>query len=381
MNETSERHANVVLIPGDGIGPEISDAVIGILDAAGARIDWVRCEAGGEVFKRGDASGVPAETVEAIRRCGVALKSPLATPLGRGERSANVTLREKLKTFAAVRPVRTLAGIRSPAAHVDLVLIRENYEDLYIGMEYDLGEGVLAALKVNSERNTRTICRTAFDIARSQRRRHVTGISKSNILKKTDGMFDRIFDEEAARAHGIESGKLLVDAAACRLVQTPERFDVIVTSNLYGDILSDLTAGLAGGLGLAASVNLGRGVAMFEAVHGSAPDIAGRGTANPTALLRAAVLMLDHLGLHDAAGRIEAALALVFGEGRVRTADLGGSASTSEFARAIVEALERAEPDADRLRWSASASEHDPVESQLPDDLRNYVAGVLSRGI
>ena len=281
----------VVLIEGDGIGPEISAAVVQILDAADAGIAWVPCLAGGRVFEAGDPSGVPSETVDAIRRCRAALKAPLATPLGRGERSANVTLRETLGTFAAIRPAKTLSarlpGTRFP--ETDLILIRENFEDLYMGIEFDLGRQVKAALKVTSEANTRRICKTAFALARALGRGRVTGISKSNILKQTDGSFDRIFDEEAALAEDIGSDRILVDAAACLLVTNPARFDVVVTSNLYGDILSDLTAGLVGGLGMCASVNLGQDVAIFEAVHGTAPDIAGRGLANPTALLQSAI--------------------------------------------------------------------------------------------
>ncbi|WP_174286251.1 isocitrate/isopropylmalate family dehydrogenase [Sphingomonas bacterium] len=378
--------APVVLIEGDGIGPEISEAVVRILAAADAGIDWIRCDAGGRVFAGGDASGLPRATIDAIRRCGVALKAPLATPIGHGERSANVTIREEFETFASVRPVRTLPGTQTSRARpdIDLILVRENFEDLYIGIEYDLGDGVVTSLKVNSAANTRRICETAFFIARSQKRRRVTGISKSNILKLSDGMFDRIFDEVAARYPEIESDRLLVDASACKLVTDPSRFDVLVTSNLYGDILSDLVAGLGGGLGVCASINLGDDVAIYEAVHGSAPDIAGRGIANPTALLRAALLMLDHIGRADVADRVDAALEAVLTGGETRTADLGPGGTqvgTGGFADAVIAALSSAGGSGSRLRWVPPSPGDIPGESRPAGNLRRLVHAKLAAGV
>jgi isocitrate/isopropylmalate dehydrogenase len=380
MNDVRNDKVEVALIDGDGVGPEITAAVTEILDAAGARIQWVPCAAGSRVFLQGDPSGLPAETIETIRRCKLALKAPLATPLGKGERSANVRLRETFDTFAAIRPAKTLSGL-SAGADVDLILVRENLEDLYIGVEYDLGENVYAALKVTSEANTRRICKAAFAIARALGRGRVTGISKSNILKRTDGAFDRIFDEEAALAEGISADRMLVDAAACKFVTDPGRFDVVVTSNLYGDILSDLTAGLAGGLGVCASVNLGCDVAIFEAVHGTAPDIAGRNIANPTALLRAAVMLLDHIGQNDTARRIEGALALVLQEGKTLTSDLAAgrpAASTTEFTQAIIAALPQVDMENAGSRWQAPSFEGLSGAGWEPNDLRSFVQAKLS---
>jgi isocitrate/isopropylmalate dehydrogenase len=386
MSVDQEQRISVALIDGDGIGPEIAAAVTQILDAAGAGIDWIACAAGGRVFQNGDPSGLPAETVATIRRCKLALKAPLATPLGSGERSANVTMRETLGTFAAVRPAKTLPGLQSNQRfpEVDIILIRENFEDLYIGVEYGLDRSVFAAIKVNSEQNTRRICKTAFAIAHAQNRKRVTGISKSNILKQTDGSFDRIFDEEAALASDIVSDRMLVDAAACMLVTDPGRFDVVVTSNLYGDILSDLTAGVVGGLGVCASVNLGCDVTIFEAVHGTAPDIAGRNVANPTALLRAAVLLLDHIGRDNIADKVEGALALVLKESTALTADLAGenpSVSTSQFAAAVIAALPRAKVDESRPRWRAPPVGALSDSGWAPDDLRRFVRARFAEGV
>ncbi|MCS0502052.1 isocitrate/isopropylmalate family dehydrogenase [Ancylobacter mangrovi] len=382
MTSNSTDAIPVALLPGDGIGPEISAAVTEIVDAAGAGIEWIPCAAGERVFRGGDPTGLPAATIDTIRRCGVALKAPLATPLGGGERSANVRLRETFETFAAIRPAAVLPGLEGHARFpgVDLVLIRENLEDLYLGLEYGLDRGVSVALKANSQTNTRRICQAAFAVAQALGRRRVTGISKSNILKVTDGGFDRIFDEEAARWKGIEADRILVDAAACRLVTRPESFDVIVTSNLYGDILSDLTAGLVGGLGVCASINLGREVALFEAVHGTAPDIAGRNLANPTALLRAAVLLLDHVGRFAAARRIERALALVLREGSALTSDLaanGAGVSTSDFTRTVIAAMSRVSAEGGTPQWRAPSFDAIEGRSWPSGELRDFLRGAL----
>ena len=376
----------VALLDGDGIGPEITQAVTEIVAAANAAIEWVPCEAGARVFGRGDPTGLPEDTIAVIRRCKLALKAPLATPLGGGERSANVRLRETFETFAAVRPARTLPGLASNERFptTDMILVRENMEDLYIGIEYALERNVFAAIKVNSEQNTRRICKTAFQIARAMGRKRVTGISKSNILKLTDGSFDRIFDEEASLATDIASDRMLVDAAACRLVTEPGKFDVVVTSNLYGDILSDLAAGLVGGLGVCASVNIGCDTAIFEAVHGTAPDIAGRNIANPTALLRAAIMLLDHIGQGDVAERIEGALIKVLTEGVSLTSDLASErppVSTSQFARAVIAALPEVEITGQRSRWCPPFLERASEHGWKPDDLRGFVRSSFAQGL
>jgi isocitrate dehydrogenase len=382
---TNERNGKVpvALIDGDGVGPEIAATVTRIVDAAGAQIEWIPCAAGARVFSQGDPTGLPQATIETIRRCKLALKAPLATPLGSGERSANVRMRETFETFAAIRPAKTLPGLakNSRFPDVDMILVRENMEDLYLGVEYALDRNVFAAIKVNTEENTRRICKAAFAIARALGRKRVTGISKSNILKLTDGSFDRIFDEEAALAPDIASDRMLVDAAACKLVTDPQKFDVVVTSNLYGDILSDLTAGLAGGLGVCASVNLGCDVAIFEAVHGTAPDIAGRNIANPTALLRAAIMLLEHIGQHDAARRIEAALAIVLEQGTALTADLAGSqpsVSTTEFSDAIIDAISHGEIGGSAPQWRAPSFDDLADMGWKPDNLRAFVQTNLS---
>ncbi|KAA0695754.1 NAD-dependent isocitrate dehydrogenase [Neorhizobium sp. P12A] len=383
MTNVSKEKVEVALIDGDGIGPEIAAAVTEILAVAGARIEWVPCLAGSRVFLKGDPTGLPEETIETIRRCKLALKAPLATPLGGGERSANVRLRETFDTFAAVRPAKTLRGLEASSRfpEIDLILVRENLEDLYLGVEYDLGRNVFSALKVNSEKNTRRICKATFAIARALGRKRVTGISKSNILKRTDGSFDRIFDEEAKLYPDLIADRMLVDAAACKFVTDPGRFDVVITSNLYGDILSDLTAGLAGGLGVCASVNLGCDVAIFEAVHGTAPDIAGRNVANPTALLRAAIMLLDHIGQNDVARRVEGALSLVLQERKSLTADLaagGPSVSTTAFTQAVIDALPKVELVDGETRWHAPSLEGLSEMGWKPDDLRSFVQASLA---
>jgi isocitrate dehydrogenase (NAD+) len=383
MTDVSKGKIEVALIDGDGIGPEIAAAVTEILAAAGAQIDWIPCLAGSRVFLKGDPTGLPDETIETIRRCKLALKAPLATPLGGGERSANVRLRETFDTFAAVRPAKTLRGLEANSRYpdVDIILVRENLEDLYLGVEYDLGQNVVTALKVNSEANTRRICKATFAIAGALGRKRVTGISKSNILKLTDGSFDRIFDEEAKLYPDLIADRMLVDAAACRFVTDPGRFDVVVTSNLYGDILSDLTAGLAGGLGVCASVNIGCDVAIFEAVHGTAPDIAGRNIANPTALLRAAIMLLDHISQTDVARRVEGALSVVLQGGKALTADLaasGASVSTTAFTQAVIDALAGVDISNDGAHWRAPSLDGLSDMGWKPDDLRNFVYARLA---
>jgi len=329
----------ITLIPGDGIGPEVTDAVVRILDASGVDIDWERHDAGLLAFQR-TGETLPASLLDSIRANRVALKGPVTTPVGEGFTSVNVGLRKTLDLFANLRPVANLAGVPGRFENVDLVIVRENTEDLYAGIEHEVVPGVVESLKIITERASTRIARFTFDHARRLGRRRVTAIHKANIMKLSDGLF---LDSIRAVAPGypeITYDERIVDAACMHLVMRPEQFDVLLLPNLYGDIVSDLCAGLVGGLGVVPGANLGESIAVFEAVHGSAPDIAGKNVANPTALLLSAVMMLDHLGESGAASRIREALRRVFTTGYVRTRDLGGTASTSEFAGAVASALE-----------------------------------------
>lgn len=327
----------VVLIPGDGIGPSISDAVVRIVDAAGAEIEWDRRPAGaGAIPVYGDA--LPDETLDAIREAGVALKGPITTPIGKGFTSVNVRLRKELNLYANLRPVRSLPGVPSRYENVDLVIVRENTEGLYSGIEHEIIPGVIESLRVMTRDACLRIARFAFEYARRHQRKKVTAVHKANIMKLADGLFLDCFYTVAKNYPDIEADDCIVDAACMKLVMNPHQFDVIVMENLYGDILSDLCAGLIGGLGVAPGANLGDDVAVFEAVHGSAPDIAGKNLANPTALLLSAILMLRYLNKDDVADRVFEALKKTLQAG-IRTRDLGGTASTTEFTEAIVEFL------------------------------------------
>jgi len=328
----------ITLIPGDGIGPEVTAAVLQILDATDVRIDWERHDAGLLAFER-TGETLPAALLDSIRTNRVALKGPVTTPVGEGFTSVNVALRKALDLFSNVRPVANLAGVPSRFQNVDLVIVRENTEDLYAGLEHEVVPGVVESLKIITERASTRIATFAFEHARRFGRRRVTAIHKANIMKLGDGLFLRSIRAVATGYPDISYDERIVDAACMHLVMKPEQFDVLLLPNLYGDIVSDLCAGLVGGLGLVPGANLGESTAVFEAVHGSAPDIAGKNVANPTALLLSAVMMLEHLGEAIAASRIRAALRLVFTEGRVRTRDLGGSASTTEFAEAVATAV------------------------------------------
>jgi isocitrate dehydrogenase (NAD+) len=324
----------VTLIPGDGIGPEVTEAVIRILEASGVSIAWDRQLAGVVAFER-TGKALPVELLESIRRTRVALKGPIATPIAEGFTSVNVGMRKALDLYANLRPVWNLPGTSARFSHVDLVIVRENTEDLYAGLEHEVIPGVVESLKIITERASTRIARFAFAHARRHGRRKVTAIHKANIMKLSDGLFlDCV--RTVAREHGdIAYDEKIVDAACMHLVLDPGQFDVLVMPNLYGDIVSDLCAGLVGGLGVVGAANLGVDAAVFEAVHGSAPDIAGRNVANPTALLLSALMMLRHLDEGAAADRVMAALSGVLTDGKVRTRDLGGSASTFEFADAV----------------------------------------------
>jgi isocitrate dehydrogenase (NAD+) len=329
----------ITLIPGDGIGPEVTEAVVRILAAAGLDIEWERYDAGVTAFKRYKLS-LPVELLDSIKRNKVALKGPVTTPIAEGMPSVNVGLRKSLDLYANLRPVRNVTGVESRYRNVDLVIVRENTEDLYSGLEHEVVPGVVESLKIITERASTRIARFAFDHAKQEGRKRVTAIHKANIMKLGDGLFLESARKVAREYLDIPYDERIVDAACMQLVMSPEKFDVLLLPNLYGDIVSDLCAGLVGGLGVVPGANLGTECAVFEAVHGSAPDIANKNLANPTALLLSAMMMLDHIGERDAAGRILAALDRLLGEGRVRTRDLGGTATTTEFTDAICRTME-----------------------------------------
>jgi isocitrate dehydrogenase len=330
----------VTLIPGDGIGPECIDATRRIVEAAGAPIDWELADAGADVFKKGIASGVPQETMDSIGRTKVALKGPLETPVGFGEKSANVTLRKLFETYANVRPVREMPGVKTPYSGrgIDLVVVRENVEDLYAGIEYMQTPGVAQALKLISAKGSERIARFAFEYARSEGRTKVACATKANILKFSEGEMKRAFEKVAPDYPEIEPWHVIVDNAAHQLVKRPEQFEVIVMTNMNGDILSDESSALIGGLGFAPSANVGNEVAIFEAVHGSAPKYAGKNVINPTAVLLSAVLMLRYLGLFDQASAVEHAVFVTLESG-VLTGDVLGydrGTPTTEYADTII---------------------------------------------
>jgi len=328
----------VVLVPGDGIGPSISSSVVRILDASGAEIDWQLHHAGAETLaSHGDT--LPNETLDAIRDVGVALKGPITTPVGKGFQSVNVRLRKALTLYANLRPVESLPNVITCHTDIDLVVVRENTEGLYSGIEHEVVPGVVESIKIMTRTACERICRFAFEYSRNRGRKKVTAVHKANIMKLADGLFLDCFHEVAEDFPEIEANDSIVDAACMRLVMDPHQFDVVVMENLYGDILSDLCAGLVGGLGVTPGANIGEGVAVFEAVHGSAPDIAGRNLANPTALLCSAVLMLRHLGKDEVADRVMNAIRKTLADG-LTTSDLGGKASTTEYTEAVVARLD-----------------------------------------
>ncbi len=329
---------NLTLIPGDGIGPEVTAAVVTVLDVAGVAINWDRQDAGIVAFER-TGQTLPAELLDSVTRNTVALKGPCTTPVGEGFASVNVGLRKALDLFANVRPVNNLPGVTSRFSGVDLVIVRENTEDLYAGLEHVIVPGIVESLKIITEAASTRIAEFAFAYARRERRTRVTAVHKANIMKLGDGLFLDSVRAVSRRFQDVTYDERIVDAACMHLVMRPEQFDVLVMPNLYGDIVSDLCAGLVGGLGVVPGANLGANLAVFEAVHGSAPDIAGRDLANPTALLLSAVMMLRHLGEMEAADRVKAALDQVMSAGRIRTRDVGGTASTTDFTRALCEAM------------------------------------------
>jgi isocitrate dehydrogenase (NAD+) len=328
----------ITLIPGDGIGPEVTEAVVRIVKAAGVSIEWEEHHAGLIAFER-HGQTLPVALIDSIRRNKVALKGPVTTPIAHGFTSVNVGLRKALDLYANLRPVWNLPGVAARFQGVDLVIVRENTEDLYAGLEHEVVPGVVESLKIITERASTRIAHFAFQHARRHGRRKVTAIHKANIMKLSDGLFLECVRRAAREYTDITYDERIVDAACMQLVMYPEKFDVLVLPNLYGDIVSDLCAGLVGGLGVVGAANLGTEIAVFEAVHGSAPDIAGKQLANPTALLLSAVLMLRHIDEGAAADRIMQALGAVLTAGAVRTRDLGGTASTLEFADAVSKTL------------------------------------------
>lgn len=328
----------VTLIPGDGIGPEVSAAVKRILEAAGVAIEWEETPARAEVERRG-IGFMQSGVVESIRKNRVALKGPMTTEVATGAPSINVGLRKALDLYVNLRPVRNLEGVQSRYQDVDLVLIRENTEDLYAGLEHEVVPGVVESLKIITERASTRIARYAFEYARRHGRKKIHAIHKANIMKLSDGLFLNSIRKVAEGYKDIEYKELIIDNACMQMVLDPHQFDMLLLTNLYGDIMSDLAAGLVGGLGVVPSGNIGDEAAIFEAVHGTAPDIAGKGVANPTALLLSSIMMLDHLGEAGAARRVESALHKVHRERKALTRDVGGKATTAEFTEAVIGAL------------------------------------------
>jgi isocitrate dehydrogenase (NAD+) len=330
----------ITLIPGDGIGPEVTESVVRVLKVAGTDIEWERHDAGVRAFQLYNQS-LPASLLDSIHRNKVALKGPVTTPIAEGFTSVNVGMRKALDLYANLRPVRNLPGVQSRFSDVDLVIVRENTEDLYAGLEHQIIPGVVESLKIITEKASTRVSEFAFKHARTHGRKRVTAIHKANIMKLSDGLFLDSTRKVSREYTDIEYDERIVDAACMQLVMRPEKFDVLLLPNLYGDIVSDLCAGLVGGLGVVPGANMGTDTAVFEAVHGSAPDIADKNLANPTALLLSGLMMLDHIGEHERAERIRAALSSVLAAGRIRTRDLGGTASTTEFTDAICRVVER----------------------------------------
>jgi isocitrate dehydrogenase (NAD+) len=329
----------ITLIPGDGIGPEITEAAIRVLEKTGVDFEWEAHEAGIRAYEK-TGNPLPPALLDSIRKNKVGLKGPLTTLVGEGFQSANVTLRKELDLYANLRPVRSIEGVKSRYEDINLVIVRENTEDLYSGIEHIIMPGVTQGMKVITSYASIRIARFAFEYAKKRGRKKVTAVHKANIMKLTDGLFLESARQVAAEYPEIQFDHKIVDNLAMQLVLNPNQFEVLLLSNLYGDIISDLCAGLVGGLGLVPGANIGDEFAVFEAVHGSAPDIAGKGIANPTALLFSGVLMLRHLGENDAADRVLKAIFAVLKRGEVRTPDLGGKSSTMEYAEALVKELE-----------------------------------------
>lgn len=365
----------VTLIPGDGVGPEVTESARKIVDATGVKIDWEIHEAGAEVFKKGLATGVPDETITSIEQTRVVLKGPLATPIGFGEKSANVTLRKLFETYANIRPVREMPGVPTPYSGrgIDLVVVRENVEDLYAGIEHMETPDVAQTLKLISRKGCEKIVKLAYALAEAENRTNVACATKANIMKMTEGLLKRTFEDIAPEHPEIDSWHVIVDNCAHQLVKRPEQFEMIITTNMNGDILSDLTSALVGGLGFAPSANLGTDVAIFEAVHGSAPKYAGQDTINPTAMILSAVLMLRHIGELEAASSIENSVMATLASG-VRTRDVmgdEGSVGTTVYTETIIANLGKSVPE-----WTAR-----PVKKIVMPVPRKEAAFVIPKSV
>lgn len=329
---------NITLIPGDGIGPEVTEAAVLVIKAAGVNVNWEVVNAGEMVIEE-YGTPLPDYVLQSIEKNRIALKGPITTPVGKGFRSVNVALRQKFNLYANVRPIKTYKGIKSRYDNVDLVIVRENTEDLYAGIEHKIGDYAAESIKIITKDASEKITKFAFDLAKNEGRKKVTAVHKANIMKFSDGLFLNTAREVAKDYKEIPFEDVIVDAMSMKLVQTPENYDVLVMPNLYGDILSDMGAGLVGGLGVVPGANIGKDIAVFESVHGSAPDIAGKGIANPLATILSAVMMLRYIGEAEAAHNIDVAVSKVLEEGTKLTVDLGGNASTREFTEAIIKKL------------------------------------------
>ena len=330
----------ITLIPGDGIGHEVAEATVRVVDATGVAVDWERVDAGEKALAQ-TGELLPESVYQSLARTHVGLKGPTATPIGGGHKSINVTLRKKLDLYTNFRPVRMLPGLKTrfQGVPIDMIIFRENTEDLYSGLEHEVVAGVVESLKIITRIASIRIAQATFQYVRREGRKKVAAVHKANIMKMSDGLFLKCCREIAADFPEIKYEELIVDNACMQLVMRPETFDVLLLPNLYGDIVSDLAAGLVGGLGIVPGANLGEHDAVFEAVHGTAPDIAGKGKANPTALMQSAALMLAHLGERDAAQRLQRAIEGVYAEGKHLTADQGGTATTSDFTAAIIDRM------------------------------------------
>lgn len=327
----------VTLIPGDGIGPEVTKAMVKVVEASGVKIDWEEVEAGEALIEKYNTA-IPDHVIKSIKRNKIAIKGPITTPVGKGFKSVNVTLRQNLDLYVNLRPIKSFKGIKSRYEDVDLIIVRENTEDLYAGIEHKIGDYGAESIKLITKPACERICEFAFQYAKDNNRQKVTGVHKANIMKLSDGLFLNTF-KEVSQKYDVSCDDLIVDAAAMNLVLNPQKYDVMVMPNLYGDILSDLCSGLVGGLGIIPGANIGRDYAVFEAVHGSAPQIANQNIANPTAIIQSAIMMLKYLGEVEYAKKIEKALEQVFLKGEKLTVDLGGNASTDEFTEEIIKYL------------------------------------------
>lgn len=329
---------NITLIPGDGIGPEVTNSAVKIIDASGVKIKWEKVEAGAAVMDKFNTP-LPVHVIESIKKNKLAFKGPITTPVGTGFRSVNVGLRQGLNLYANVRPIKTYEGIVSRYSDVDLVIVRENTEDLYAGIEHMVGDEAAESIKIITKKASDRIVKYAFELAEKQGRKKVTAVHKANIMKCSDGLFLKCARQIAKEHSTIAFDDVIVDAMSMKLVMNPEKYDVLVMPNLYGDILSDMAAGLVGGLGIVPGANIGEEIAVFEAAHGSAPDIAGKNIANPTATILSGVMLLKHIGEMEAAVKIENAVSKVLRDGQKLTVDLGGSATTQEYTEAVIKAM------------------------------------------